>query len=74
NVLEGIVEAIVKRPEISFHFVKPVSKKEYPDYHTKIRHPMDLLTIKERTRKMEYRSRDEFRHDVYQITYNAHVY
>lgn len=35
---------------------------------------MDLSKIKDKTRRMEYRSRDDFRHDVYQIAYNAHIY
>ncbi|RVX09363.1 Transcription initiation factor TFIID subunit 1 [Vitis vinifera] len=36
--------------------------------------PMDLSTIREKVRKMEYKSREDFRHDVWQITYNAHIY
>ena len=35
---------------------------------------MDLSTIREKVRKMEYKSREEFRHDVWQITFNAHQY
>lgn len=35
---------------------------------------MDLSTIRDKVRKMEYKSREEFRHDVWQITFNAHRY
>ncbi|KAK7318139.1 hypothetical protein RJT34_02837 [Clitoria ternatea] len=75
NILEGIVDAIVKdRCDISYLFVKPVSKKEAPDYLDIIESPMDLSKIREKVRNMEYKSREEFRHDVWQITFNAHTY
>ncbi|KAK7309486.1 hypothetical protein RJT34_06248 [Clitoria ternatea] len=75
NILEGIVDAIVKdRCDISYLFVKPVSKKEAPDYLDIIESPMDLSKIREKVRNMEYKSREEFRHDVWQITINAHTY
>lgn len=54
--------------------MKPVSKKEAPDYLKIIKRPMDLSTIREKVRKLEYKSREEFRHDVWQITFNAHKY
>ncbi|XP_062177555.1 transcription initiation factor TFIID subunit 1 isoform X3 [Alnus glutinosa] len=74
NILERIVEALKDRYEVSYLFLKPVSKKDAPDYHDIIQHPMDLSTIKEKVRKLQYRSREDFRHDVWQITYNAHIY
>ena len=74
NVLEHIVETLKDRYEVSYLFLKPVSKKEAPDYLDIIERPMDLSTIKEKVRKMEYKSREQFRHDVWQIAYNAHKY
>ncbi|CAK9163157.1 unnamed protein product [Ilex paraguariensis] len=74
NILESIVETLKDRYEVSYLFLKPVSKKEAPDYLDIIKYPMDLSTVKEKVRKMEYKSREEFRHDVWQITYNAHKY
>lgn len=74
NILETIVETLKERYEVSYLFLKPVSKKEAPDYLDIIKHPMDLSTIKEKVRRLEYKSREEFRHDVWQITYNAHRY
>lgn len=35
---------------------------------------MDLSTIRERVRKLKYRSREDFRSDVRQIADNAHLY
>ncbi|KAK7307374.1 hypothetical protein VNO77_40380 [Canavalia gladiata] len=75
NILESIVDAIVKdRYDLSYLFLKPVSKKEAPDYLDIIERPMDLSRIRERVRNMEYKSREDFRHDIWQITYNAHKY
>ncbi|XP_052178935.1 transcription initiation factor TFIID subunit 1 isoform X2 [Diospyros lotus] len=74
NILEGIVETLKEKYDISYLFLKPVSKKEAPDYLDVIRRPMDLSTIREKVRKFEYKSREEFRHDVWQITFNAHIY
>ncbi|KAF9620722.1 hypothetical protein IFM89_014243 [Coptis chinensis] len=74
NILEGIVDSLKDATEVSYLFLKPVSKKEAPDYHDIIEHPMDLSTIKEKVRKMKYKDREVFRHDVWQITFNAHRY
>ncbi|KAG5007883.1 hypothetical protein GLYMA_09G215000v4 [Glycine max] len=75
NILESVVDTIVKdRYDLSYLFLKPVSKKEAPDYLDVIERPMDLSRIRERVRNMEYKSREDFRHDMWQITFNAHKY
>ncbi|XP_020534043.1 transcription initiation factor TFIID subunit 1 isoform X2 [Jatropha curcas] len=74
NILEHIVDTLKDKLDISYLFLKPVSKKEAPDYLDIIKHPMDLSTIRDKVRKMEYKHREDFRHDVWQITYNAHLY
>ncbi|KAI9083926.1 hypothetical protein K1719_034184 [Acacia pycnantha] len=74
NILERILEALKDRYDLSFLFLKPVSKKEAPDYLDIIERPMDISTIRDRVRNMEYKSREDFRHDVWQIAYNAHKY
>lgn len=74
NILENIVETLKEKRDISYLFLKPVSKKEAPDYLNVVKHPMDLSTIREKVRRLEYKDRKEFRHDVWQITYNAHLY
>ncbi|XP_030539296.1 transcription initiation factor TFIID subunit 1 isoform X3 [Rhodamnia argentea] len=74
NILERIVETLRGRQEVSYLFLKPVTKKEAPDYLDIIDKPMDLSTIREKVRRMEYKNREDFRHDVWQITFNAHKY
>lgn len=73
NILEKIVDHL-RGLSASLLFLKPVTKKDAPDYLDIIRHPMDLGTIRDKVRKMVYRNRDEFRHDVAQIQLNAHEY
>ncbi|XP_003560349.1 transcription initiation factor TFIID subunit 1 isoform X2 [Brachypodium distachyon] len=74
NILEKIVDLLRENTAISLLFLKPVTKKVAPDYHDIILRPMDLGTIRDKARKMEYKNRDEFRHDVAQIAVNAHLY
>lgn len=74
NILENIVDKLKENIKVSFLFLKPVTKKEAPDYFDVIKTPMDLSTIKERVRRMEYKNCEDFRHDMFQITCNAHIY
>ncbi|KAL2458807.1 Transcription initiation factor TFIID subunit 1 [Forsythia ovata] len=74
NILESIVETLKDRKELSYLFLKPVSKKEAPNYLDIIEHPMDLSTMRDKARRLQYKSREEFRHDMYQIAFNAHRY
>ncbi|CAN8290270.1 unnamed protein product [Cochlearia groenlandica] len=74
NILEGIVDTLRAKEEVSRLFLKPVTKKEAPDYLDFVERPMDLSTIRDKVRKIEYRDRDQFRHDVWQIQLNAHLY
>ena len=72
--MENIVDTLRNHSEVSYLFLKPVSRKDAPDYLDIVKRPMDLSTIKEKVKKMEYRGREDFRHDVWQITFNAHRY
>ena len=74
NILEKIVDHLREQTSVSLLFLKPVTKKIAPDYYDVIQRPMDLGTIRDKARKMEYRDREEFRHDVAQIVVNAHLY
>lgn len=74
NILENIVDVLKDKLEISYLFLKPVTKKEAPDYLRIVKRPMDLSTIREKVRHLEYKNRTDFRHDMWQITYNAHLY
>lgn len=75
NILESIVDTLrVKEVNVSYLFLKPVTKKEAPNYLEIVKCPMDLSTIRDKVRRMEYRDRQQFRHDVWQIKFNAHLY
>ncbi|CAL4891391.1 unnamed protein product [Urochloa decumbens] len=74
NILEKVVDQLRRNTAISYLFLKPVLKKDAPDYFDIVKRPMDLGTIRDKVRKMEYRNRKAFRHDVEQIAVNAHAY
>lgn len=74
NILEKVVDQLRRNTAISYLFLKPVLKKDAPDYFDIVKRPMDLGTIRDKVRKMEYRNRKAFRHDVAQIAVNAHAY
>lgn len=74
NILERIVDHLRGSTSVSYLFLKPVTRKEAPDYHNYVQRPMDLGTIRDKVRKMEYKNREEFMHDVVQIQLNAHSY
>ncbi|XP_010535990.1 PREDICTED: transcription initiation factor TFIID subunit 1 isoform X2 [Tarenaya hassleriana] len=74
NILEGIVDTLRANQEVAYLFLKPVSRKEAPDYLDIVKRPMDLSTIREKVRRLEYKDREQFRHDVWQIKFNAHLY
>ncbi|GAB2270050.1 hypothetical protein Dimus_004964 [Dionaea muscipula] len=74
NILESIVDRLKQKHDVSYLFLKPVTKKEAPDYLDIVERPMDLSTIREKVRNLEYKDRKAFRYDVWQISYNAHAY
>ncbi|TVU48820.1 hypothetical protein EJB05_00098 [Eragrostis curvula] len=74
NILEKILDHLRGSTSISYLFLKPVTRKEAPDYLDYIERPMDLGTIRDKVRNMEYKNREQFRHDVAQIQLNAHIY
>lgn len=55
NKLEQIRSTVEMR-ESAGPFLKPVSRKDYPQYYEIISHPMDLATIKDKISKYEYRT------------------
>lgn len=73
NILEKVVDQLRRNTAISYLFLKPVTRKDAPDYFDIVKHPMDLGAIRDKVRKMEYRSRGSFRHDVAQIAVNANT-
>lgn len=64
----------MERQPFSNSFLVPVSKKSYPDYHTIIREPMDLHSMKRKVQDLKYSSADEFMTDLQLIVNNCVEY
>ncbi|EGC35551.1 hypothetical protein DICPUDRAFT_55110, partial [Dictyostelium purpureum] len=60
-----------RRSEI---FQKLPSKRDYPDYYTIIRDPIDMKTIKEKIVASKYHNPTQFAQSVNQMFYNAQIY
>ncbi|KAJ8028294.1 Transcription initiation factor TFIID subunit 1 [Holothuria leucospilota] len=73
TMLETILGGIRQLPYTApFH--TPVNPKQVPDYYRIVNNPMDLQTIRERIRKRQYKSRDEFKADIEAIVGNSTLY
>ncbi|KAJ3299782.1 Transcriptional activator spt7 [Borealophlyctis nickersoniae] len=55
-------------------FLRPVSKKEAPDYYDIIKNPMDLGTVTKKLKDLQYNSKAEFAADLYLIWSNCETY
>ena len=55
-------------------FVSPVKKKDAPNYYEIIRQPMDLTFMKNRSKRLEYLTRDAFEADLLLIQTNAETF
>lgn len=66
----------IKRSTYAYPFKKPVDVEEMgcPDYYDKIKHPMDLSTIKDKLDKDMYASPDQFRDDISLMLNNCYTY
>ncbi|SCV67861.1 BQ2448_5472 [Microbotryum intermedium] len=64
------------RPTRPIHldFMRLPSRTDYPDYYEVIKKPIDLITIKDRLEKLEYRSVLEIKDDFNQLFVNAKRY
>lgn len=72
-LMEKIVDEL-KTSDVAEAFLRPVSRKSYPDYYTVISKPMNLSTVKVNLSKNLYASSAEFLDDVRQIATNARRY
>jgi hypothetical protein len=71
--LEKVVQKLLKNP--LYHvFSKPVDKKKYPDYFTKIQSPMDLTTMRKKANQHRYTSAKECAEDLKKIVTNSTTY
>ncbi|XP_021346334.1 tyrosine-protein kinase BAZ1B-like isoform X2 [Mizuhopecten yessoensis] len=73
SICEQIVGDVMKM-ESSWPFLLPVNKKDVPDYHRIVKHPMDLQLVKDKLKCMVYGSVEEVIEDVKQIFINAETY
>uniref|UniRef100_A0A6P4ETU9 Bromodomain-containing protein 2 n=1 Tax=Drosophila rhopaloa TaxID=1041015 RepID=A0A6P4ETU9_DRORH len=78
NVLEDLKSVLncIWRSRCSYHFRNPVDSVTLgvPDYHTLIKHPMDLSTIKKRLHNNYYWQADEALDDFELIFENCMLY
>jgi len=58
----------------SYPFVRPVDKRQSPDYYTIIKNPMDLSAIKEKLHSLQYKSSVDFVKDFRLMISNCRAY
>ncbi|GAV06552.1 hypothetical protein RvY_16518 [Ramazzottius varieornatus] len=73
-LFQQIIEKGLRTVEGSALFHSPVNRKLYPDYHTKIKQPMDFDTMEQKAKSHQYRSKDQFLADVTLIKDNCIKY
>ena len=55
-------------------FHNPVRKKDFPDYYDKVLKPIDLGTLKSKTKRNEYLDYETFIEDITQMALNSEIY
>ncbi|KAL5008235.1 hypothetical protein ScPMuIL_013816 [Solemya velum] len=70
---EDIVGELMKH-EDAWPFLKPVSKKNVPDYYEIIKHPMDFSLVRTKMNKYEYIEPEDLIRDARQIFANCEEY
>jgi len=73
DMLESIIHECFIKDKQKF-FVIPVSKRIAPDYTIKIKKPMDLGTMRDRCKRIEYVNIKDFMADLELIAINAELY
>src|SRR5690242_19801622 len=73
ELFEDVVDSMIKL-DLTKLFHRPVKKKDYPDYFTIIKNPIDLYEMKNRTKRSEYKSKDQFLDDVKLLVKNSETY
>ncbi|KND01485.1 uncharacterized protein SPPG_03286 [Spizellomyces punctatus DAOM BR117] len=72
--LEKVLNDLKNYTAHSFPFLKPVAKREAPDYYDVIKHPMDLGTMTTKLNNHQYQSKAQFSEDLYLIWSNCMLY
>lgn len=73
-IFEKLLNEKLKNMRESNVFKKPVNKKQFKDYYTVIRKPMDLETISKKIAAHKYHSRADFIADISLIATNCEQY
>lgn len=73
EIFENIVDHCVKIDKNKL-FVAPVKKKDAPNYLDVIKQPMDLTTMKNKAKRLEYHTRAAFEQDLTLIRMNAETF
>jgi hypothetical protein len=73
EVVEDIVDSCIKFDQTKV-FHQAVKKKDYPDYYDIVKEPIDLSTMKNKTKRNEYLTIERFVDDVNLMVHNARMY
>ncbi|ESO96438.1 hypothetical protein LOTGIDRAFT_159848 [Lottia gigantea] len=73
KMAEELIADLVKHDD-AWPFLKPVNRREVPDYYDVIKEPMDFQTIKNKIHKFEYRDPNQIVEDVKLIFFNCVEY
>jgi hypothetical protein len=71
--IEDIVDSCIKF-DLTKLFHQPVKKKDYPDYYTIVKNPIDLTAMKNKTKRCEYTKVQELIDDLDLIVNNSIIY
>jgi len=74
NLLEEKIWKAVRAHAWAHPFMVPVTDKVAPDYHTVVKVPMDLGTIRNKVKEHEYSSRQSIMSDLKLMVDNCHMY
>jgi len=73
EAMEDIIDNCIKFDNTKI-FHNPVKKKDYKDYYELIKNPIDLSSIKNKTKRNEYKHLQQFMDDIEQMLNNSKTY
>jgi hypothetical protein len=71
EAFEKVLQELRNYTQHSLPFLKPVQKREAPNYYDVIKNPMDLGTMGKKLKNLEYKSKEEFVKDLNLIWKNC---
>lgn len=73
EAIEDIVDNLIKFDHTKI-FHNPVKRKDYKDYYELIKNPIDLSSIKNKTKRNEYKFTQQFLDDMDLLVNNSRTY